>query len=192
MAPKKKRTLTKFEQAGIAAVIIIAGMYLYIVKMHTPMMATRDRAQKEYNKLQAEMKQLTENPPNVAVLKARKRLLDEVRDEKARLEKARQCIAKPDEVIPIRMKVMDTAVRCKLRKVAGTPDKAEPVPAKMKTPFSIGERTSHPIVLSGSFKNVVAFLDCLGRMEKKVWAESISISLRDEDGRLTLSMLLRI
>jgi len=194
MAIKKQRKLTKLEQAGIAAVIIIAGVYLYSAKVYNPMMAKRKIMQNKCNSLDVELRKLKDSPLNTKVFASLRKCQEDHRDAKIRMEKARECIAKPEEVLPLRAKVMETAGAYKLRRqeVGGAVDgKAEAVAAP-KGQFSIGNRSAHRIVLSGSFSNVVDFLDSLGKMEKRIWVENISISLRDEGSALTVSMLLRI
>ena len=65
-------------------------------------------------------------------------------------------------------------------------------PPAGKQQFTIPERSYHRIELRGSFQNVRDFLESLGKLQKRVWADSIAISLREEDRQLQVKMRLGI
>ena len=223
MATTKKRRFTKFELVGLAAVILIAVVYLYEYRVSKPLNARKARAEKALADLDAAMKPLKQTPPNSAILKSLKNSQAEWTQANARLAEAQKCLADPDEVSVILAKVMENAAHYKLtisvtadgaagdirprvsetrRELRKAPQKEaeagrrpsafSPRPSAAKSQFAIPDRSYHRIELRGSFKNVRDFLDSLGKLQKRVWADNLAISLREEDRELQVKMRLGI
>ena len=114
MAAKSKRPLTRFEQVGIAAVIIIAGMYLYLDRMYKPLQRDSEKARKEVGSLQKRVDTLKNEPPNSAVIKSLQKAQAEWQQAKSRMDGACKCLASSDDVPLVLASVMENAARSKL------------------------------------------------------------------------------
>jgi len=198
MAAKSKRRLTRFEQVGIAAVIIIAGMYLYVNRMYKPLQRDSEKARKEVGSLQKRVDTLKNEPPNSAVFKSLQKAQAEWQQAKSRLDHACKCLASSDDVPLVLASVMENAARSNLKiRALDTAEAPRPAASDQQRSRSAAtavvapDRSYHRLVLVGGYKNVRDFLDSLGKLPKKVWTENIVISLRNEN-ELLVSLLLRI
>jgi len=196
---KKKRSLTKFEQFGLVAVIAVAVMYLYVNRMYNPAYVKWKNAQSKVADARKQVSALEATPPNTGVFKSLKGAQADWRTATSRLSKAQGCLAAPEEVSLVVADIIASAAQHQLKIRALDP--AEPPkgvraePRKGQGAADGGAALGHSyrkMVLTGTFDGVRDFLAALGQMRKLVWADNVSISLGNENGELLVTLLLRI
>ena len=190
----KKRPLTVFEMTGIAAVVLIGAWFLNERLVTRRLGPKRARLQNEIALLKGQIEAMKANPPNTSALyQSVKKAQDQWLEATRRLEKAREILAKPDEIYLVHKQMMDAAERYRLKIEIMADQPKEGVPALASGEgVELPPRTYHKVTLWGDFRSVRNFLESLGQMKKKVWVDSVVVSLRNENGELVVSMVLCI
>lgn len=184
-----KKKLTKLEQMGIIALIAVIACFFYVKKVYEPGCKEFKKLEEEWGKLSKEIKELEWQEGGKDASSSIREKEEELEKAKSEFKKTSSVLTDKGELAEMLTQISRLAGQSNLRIREFSPaDKKE---LQDKKELSLN-RSSHKLIITGSFLDFKDFLKEIGVLPKLVTVKKVVIERESEGESLRITLLLSI
>jgi len=191
-----KKRLTKLEQMGIIALVVIITFFFYVKKVYEPECKRFEAARKKSVKLTKEIKNLKWEEGEIEdILSSISKKEKELRKVESELEKIATVLADKEDLSTVLTRISRLAGEHNLKIREFSPADAPVTKFDKKADITASDdikRNLHNLVISGRFLDLKEFLKDMGLLPKLVTVEKIVVERKTEEEELSINLLLSI
>lgn len=185
-----KKELTKFEQMGIIALIVVIACFFYVKKVYEPECKKFKAFKEKWIKLSKDVKDLKwEQGSSESALVSIQEKEEELKEAKSELKKASTVLANKEDLSEVLTRISHLAGHHNLKIREFSPVDEEGFQNDEK---AFLKRSLHNLIIVGDFLDFKDFLKEIGYLTKLVTLEKVVIERENEGESLRIALLLSI
>ncbi|MCK4947020.1 MAG: type 4a pilus biogenesis protein PilO [Candidatus Aureabacteria bacterium] len=189
-----KKSMTRFEQMGIIALVVVIACFFYVKKVYDPESKKFKALRKKCSKLFSEVRILKwQQKEGKDIFVLIEKNTEKLREEQTKFGEVRLSLAGREDLPQVLTAINQIAAANNLRINEFKDVDASSKTDKLKTEEMYELRRSrHSLVMFGNFVNFKAFLKSIGQLPKLVTVENVVIERERKRDILKITLLIAI